>query len=55
LNVLATKNYGILSPSLKMDAASSSKASRPYLSNYVVAQLAEALRYKPKGCGFDSR
>jgi hypothetical protein len=22
---------------------------------YVVAQLVEALRYKPEGCGFDSR
>ena len=22
---------------------------------YMVAQLVEALRYKPKGCGFDSR
>ena len=25
------------------------------LREYVVAQLVEALRYKPEGCGFDSR
>ena len=41
--------------SYAVQQASFNNLSYSYTKGYAVAQLVEALRYKPEGCGFDSR